>query len=777
MALAQDAEGGEGALEQQPEISDQIKRAVEQLWQRSNDHVRDEIGTRLAKVYRYYDGEVDFEPAYEVGRDEAGRPIFHGNSTVVREVFDKVHAVLPELARVFLSSDEVVAYRPKRPNQEDWAEQATDYANYTFRVENNGEEQLLESFVAWLIKFCAWKVYWKTDVREEHGSARIGEAALFALQQEMEADQSGLISLEATPVMETARAAQPGPDGQVVAMTVPVIMYDVKTVREVKEGHICIELIPQDEFTIDPDAMSVDEALFVGQDCLRTVSSVVAMGVPFEMVREMAGRSQSIDMNTEAREARRGRFNSQTFASDIGDPALDYVRVVEAVVQLDTDGDGLAERRRVLMLGDSPKLIDIAAGDDLYFIVGSPYRRPHEPIGMGVGETVVDLQDDKTRLTRGIHNNINRSNTPRPVIQADDSSAYQDLKSPLGPNGTGLIRSDNPAAISWHVVPYVGDKMFPMLEYYDNLGATRTGITPAGQGLDADILKGTTVDGTKLVANSAQTRIEYLIREYAAGIMRPMFRAILKLAKRFQDKATTIRLRNEWIDVDPSQWDGEMDVEIRVGLGTGTRPERMAGIMAISAAQLEELQLQTGLVTTKERMNARKTLTELVGFKGGGRFFRELSDEELAQMEQQKQQAAEEQAMKAAQLQAMVEGQKAAAKAKVDQETVLQKAQLEAQQHAVNAQSAREQGERDTQVKQAEIAAKERASQLDSDRDLQVKLAGIAAQERATLDKQERDFALAVREMQLEAELERERMKNAAPAGNANIPKPGKASE
>jgi hypothetical protein len=73
-------------------------------------------------------------------------------------------------------------------------------------------------------------------------------------------------------------------------------------------------------------------------------------------------------------------------------------------------------------------------------------------------------------------------------------------------------------------------------------------------------------------------------------------------------------------------------------------------------------------------------------------------------------------------------------------------------------------------VRLADIAATERAAETKADRDLRVKLAGIAAQERATMDKQERDFALAVQEMHLEAELEKERMKNAAPSGNANIP-------
>jgi hypothetical protein len=767
--------GGEGAPEiqetPQPEPVDPeaIKRAVEQLWQRAYDHIHDEIGPKLARVWRYYDGKVDFPPAYEVGKDEAGNPIFHGNSTVVREVWDKVHGVLPELARVFLSSDEAVVYEPKRRDQAAWAEQATDYANWVFRTDNNGEEQLLESFIAWLVKFCAWKVYWEKSTRDQPESGRIPEAELKALLEEQQAEGSNIISLQAMPVVETVSASQVGPDGQPVTMSMPIVMYDVELTREITEGRIVIELVPQDEFTIDPDAQGADDALFIGSDGLRTVSSVVAQGIPFDTVREYAGRSGSNDMNTEAQVARRGRANNQTFASDIGDPALDYVRVVEAIVMLDTDGDGIAERHRVLMLGDSPKVVKMKAGDDCYYIVGSPYRRPHEPIGTGVGEAVIDLQEDKTRLTRGIHNNINRSNTPRPVVLADDATAIGDLKSPLGPNGSGMIRKDTPAPIEWHITPFMGDKMFPMLEYYDNLGATRTGITPAGQGLDADILKGTTVDGTKLVANSAQTRIEYLVREYAAGCMRPMFRAILKLSKKFQSKATTIRIRGQWVDVDPSMWDDDMDVAIQVGLGTGTRPERMAGIMAIRAAQTEELAIGSPLVTTKERGESLRTLANLVGFPTPGKFFKEMSDEELAQAEQQKAEQAKQQMAEQAQMAAMIEAEKAAAKAKVDQETTLQKAQVDAELQTRDAAAKQQQAERDAMMAAQQAERERMAAAEQADRDFQAKLAEIASRERATLDKQQRDFALRMAEMDREFELEKLRMRNKAESGNANL--------
>ena len=64
----------------------------------------------------------------------AGRN-FTASRTVVRECRDKLRAIVPELARVFLFSDEIVAFTPKSKEDEAGAEQATDYCNYVARAD------------------------------------------------------------------------------------------------------------------------------------------------------------------------------------------------------------------------------------------------------------------------------------------------------------------------------------------------------------------------------------------------------------------------------------------------------------------------------------------------------------------------------------------------------------------------------------------------------------------------------------------------------------------
>jgi hypothetical protein len=290
---------------------------------------------------------------------------------------------------------------------------------------------------------------------------------------------------------------------------------------------------------------------------------------------------------------------------------------------------------------------------------------------------------------------------------------------------TNVIRAKNPERITVHAVPFVGDRNAGLIEYLQRRSAGRTGIDMAGQGLDPDVLKGQTVDAAKAVVTAPQVQLEFLAREFAAGFMRPMFLAILRLSKAYQDKATTIRLRGKWVEVDPSQWSADMDCSVRVGLGGGTKQEKLAGLAAIMAKQ--ELLLQTGspLVSQEEYRNALGQFTELMGYKATQRFFREPTPEEM----QAAQQAAEQQQQQAAQQAIQLEAAKAAATAQEKAKGDLEKAKLD-------------------------IAAADRKAQLDAELQRERAIMEMTVQR----EKIEAERQIAMAKMQLEAELKREEL-------------------
>jgi hypothetical protein len=749
-------QGGEAAPEPVKDPLDEpgFQAAVKTLIEAAREHMENDIRPAVERAWRYYNGQVDAEPSYAL-LDENGQVVYEGSKVVIREVWDRIQQMLPEIARVFLSSDEAVSFIPQTEEDEAYCEQATDYANYVWRVQNDGENLLMDSILDWAIKFGAIKVYWKEDIRTEtHPFHGIDEGAMAILQQEADASMDSVLLAEPRQQMVEQMAVDPQ-TGMPMRQMVPEYVYD-GTLRVVAEdkSRICIESIPHDEFLIDPYSQSGQVPLLIGSDCYRTVSDLVAMGVDYDTACEH--KTAAPDSRSGDNWGRRTQ-TQQGYQSGTNDGSLDYVRIVEAIVQLDGDGDGVAERYRVLCLGDNFELYSADPADDCGYVVGSPFRIPHEPIGAGIGEKLTDLQDIKTSLTRDSLNNFRRANHVREIVDPDDHDAYADMKSQFG----GPIRA-RPGTTSFHVTPYVGDRAFAYLEFFDQIGAKRTGISEAGAGLDPDVLKNQTVEAAAAIVAAPQSRMEYLIREYALQIQRPLFKEILRLSVQYQNKPVTARLRNKWVSVDPRGWNAGMDAQPRVGLGTGTRGERMQGLMILLQKQEQLLATGSPLVDMQGYRQALAELCELLGRKDNTRYFKEMTDEELQAHAQAQQEAAKQQAMEAAQMQAMVEGAKAEGAARVKAQTDLQKAQIDAEAAGKKAQLDAELSARNHD---ADITAQREARVMD----LEIQREKMLQDYQLEMSKLAQQRELKLYELSIEKELEQARISRQASSGDGNV--------
>jgi hypothetical protein len=177
---------------------------------------------------------------------------------------------------------------------------------------------------------------------------------------------------------------------------------------------------------------------------------------------------------------------------------------------------------------------------------------------------------------------------------------------------------------------FVGQQAMPVIGWLDDVQASRTGISKATQGLDADVLQSTTKAAVTATMSAAQERLEMVARIFAETGIKRLFKGLLKEVIRNQDKPRVIRLRNQWVEVDPRAWDADMDVIVNVGLGTGSIEQKMQGLMMISQKQQEILQAmgpQNPLVSVKQYRNTLAQMIELQGFKDASRYFSEVTPE------------------------------------------------------------------------------------------------------------------------------------------------------
>ena len=194
----------------------------------------------------------------------------------------------------------------------------------------------------------------------------------------------------------------------------------------------------------------------------------------------------------------------------------------------------------------------------------------------------------------------------------------------------GVVRVKNPNAITPLAVPLVAGQAFPMLDYMDQVQQKRTGVNPQSQGLDPNILQNTTATAVAMMQNAGAARIELIARIFAETGVKDLFRNILHLVCKYQDKERIIRLRGKFVPIDPREWSNEYDVSISVGLGTGTKEQQM-GMLAMVLDKQERIIQQYGpanpLVSVGQYRQTLGKLIEAAGFKDSSEFFREITPE------------------------------------------------------------------------------------------------------------------------------------------------------
>lgn len=86
-----------------------------------------------------------------------------------------------------------------------------------------------------------------------------------------------------------------------------------------------------------------------------------------------------------------------------------------------------------------------------------------------------------------------------------------------------------------------------------------------------------------------------------------------------------VRLRNEFVPIDPRVWDADMDVLVNVALGTGSDEQKM-GFLNVIAQKQEMILQQLGpmnnpLVSLEGYYNTLEQMLAIAGFKDISRFF------------------------------------------------------------------------------------------------------------------------------------------------------------
>ncbi len=650
--------------------SDAVKNAI--------SFIESEIAEDRIKSQRYFEGETD------IGQEE-------GRSRIVStKVRDTIRAIKPSLMRVFLSSENAVEYVPTSQEDVKSAEQATKYANYRFN-ELNGYTLLNDVIHDALVKKTGvLKVWWEDNTEEE----------FFNFSNVTEEEMTAIVNEPDATVIEQSMemTMEMGEDGMEMEMP----EYTLKVSYKKEKGKLQIEALPPEEFIVDRNAKSVDDAYIVAHRTEMRVSDLVQMGYDYDVVSELSGLS-SDDTYTDTEAFERKGYEQDEEANTY-DVSMKLVAVTEAYMKMDKEGTGIASMYRILMAGGDNKMLECEPWGEVPFAVFEVDPEPHTFFGRSVADLIMNDQDSSTAMLRGMMDNVALTNSPRQGYVQGQVNVDDLMNNEIG----GLVRMKSPQALVDIATPFVAGQVLSAMQYMDNTVEGKTGVSKASQGLDPDALQNTSATAARLQAQQGSAQIEVMARNIAEGGMKRLFKLMLHLLVENSCEETLMRLHGEFVPIDPRSWNTNMDVSTNVGLGTGKEETRQ---MALQQALTMQMQIwstygnQNGLVTMTGIRNTLGDMLALAGVKNIDRYFNPMTPEtEQMLIQQQEQLAAQNEESALTDAQALLQSEQYNADKQMEMQQL--KLQIEAQKAIAIDDRDRDKMDQDLLIKAAEILGK-----------------------------------------------------------------------
>lgn len=706
-----------------------------------------ELAAQREKALKYYEGVMDDLPA------EKGK-----SSVVSRDVADTLGWVMPGLMRVFFASDKVADFQPVGTEDEQFAKDATDGINFLFLERCDGYKVGRSAFWDGLLQGNGIIKHWwdaspcyKTEtftgLSDDAFTVLVSDDDVEVLEHTEYADPQATFAA-ANPINAPGMVAGPLPvdpgaagavaapageagltgmgGGEVGGITSglgpvgPSLLHDVKIKRTIRTGALRVEALPPEEFLIERSATALNEDVrFCAHVSFPTRSELVKRGYDKELVYSLPAHEAALD---EAAKAARDKLTVWNTEAQV-DKSVERVKLYECYVLTDYDGDGVAERRLVVIgdrsgdAGERRILENEEWGDDLPFTDIVPDPVPHRWRGRSLFDEMEDIQRVKTVLMRQTLDNLYLANNPQRAANLTQINNPDEL---ITPSIGGVVdtKGDPNAVIRELAIPFVANHSFTALGYMDEVGNRRVGQVSFG--LDPETLQNQTATATQAQQSAATSKVELYARNIAEMGLKRLFKCLLKLVVKHQDQPFWIRRQGKPIQMDPRAWNTDMDVSINVGLGAGSRDRDMMMLQGIAQKQEVIIQMLGPTNPLANLVQYRNTLAKMVevgGMRSPELYFGEVDEATLQQMaEAQAQQpdpkmlelqAKSEMEAQKLQMSAQIETQKMQQAAEI--EKVQAQADIATHQAKIQADAAleRERFEFDKQLKMLEFNLKQ----------------------------------------------------------------------
>jgi len=523
------------------------------------------------------------QSTYEYAGLPSGHLTPNGVSKIVSsDTTETVEAYLAIISELMFNNNRLAKFKPWSisPTAIAAANDASELVNYTIFKKNNGWELMntwVKSALLWKNSVIRWDFVEDVSTKFEEYDSLTEEALDLKLSDK---DVEVVGELNFNPMTNTYE--------------------DVRLKRTYDMSKVKIENVPPENFLISRDASSIETASFVGiqiemsRSDIRKMYPDIADEVEDWSVLPTSSDDHSAyshDVAVRKRVTGQAHYEGMGDAEDVSLEANRNVSVTECWMEVDRDGDGIAELKHFIVAGST-----ILYEEDCSYVPLaslSPFEIPYEFFGLSVADMTRSTTLTSTAILRGFVENTYLTNYSPKLADPNvvDFSALQNLRPkqiiPTNGNPQGAVSDLPPSPISAGTVP--------LLQHLQVHKEQATGMSKAAQGLNDELyVSGNSEIKLSQVMNASQKRIQHIARKFAEGGFKRLCEGVFKSIRDNMDEVSIMSdRRGEILNIDLKNLPELIEIEVDVNLGENSNANKRDKLMLV-ASQLVPMLKESG---------------------------------------------------------------------------------------------------------------------------------------------------------------------------------------
>ena len=627
-------EAAEGDEQAEPMSEAEVHHIAKQWLSQSSGGEADASSINAAAI-KYYLGKMR-------GDEIKGR-----SKIISTDVADMVEASLSQITPM-LTNPSLVEIDPQGDGDEDQAAEESRFCNHVVMGSNEGYLSLHNAIKSGLLqRMAAIEVFIDDtpDIQEQVVEVQDPMALQMIMQPTREGEKVFLVSNQGS---------------------------QVTLKRVVERKRLRLEaILPENLRWIECDGSdNPQDSLFVARRRVIPRGNLILMGFDQDVVETIPAFTGSSITSTN---------ETHIDIAQSEQPATDLIEVFFCYCMIDSDGDGIAERREVVLAGnEGDHFLDDQPTDIVPIAFGSPFLMPGQIEGLGLYDKVKSIQDGKTVTLRQWLDNMNMNNNRRVAV---DVKGVQDPDSVFESKPASVIKCKrNPSEVVFPVpVDDIGPSCQNALNYFDTMTAHRAGAALDMQ-TQQQTLQGDTAHGIERQMTAKELMVSMMARNLGETLIKRMYAIVHHLLRTRYSQPLQARMQGQWRTTQPSQWRPRDSFTVNVGMTQYRKQQHYAVLQQTFASQLQLMQMGSPLVNQEKVHNTLTDMIETGLDEQSARYWIDPQSPEGQQAQQMAQQAAQKQQQQMeAQQAALMDAQVKVAQAEVMKANAqLQKNQMQA---------------------------------------------------------------------------------------------------